>query len=364
MKEPENPLARPPHRIAVDAVRISLQDRGRTRMLAVTAFLGALLMATIGVPAAEPVAPDELIHSFETTFDAIPGQHMDHTRTTCTTGEFVGTPAASAVSRSRLFSGAPVPVVARFSMEKASLSGRSTLELALEFRLPDGSRQHMVMLNTPVFVTPDPATFKEMIAATKPDSSTGEPDWSRLRDFLTLHPDAFASSRLLSAANSLSSHATSSYFSIHTFRFINALGRTHFVRWRFIPHDREEQMRTTEVSAAANLMEERLTSRLARGEMRWDMIVYLGQPGDTTDNAAIAWPEARAHFKAGTLTIAQTVPGDYCEEATFDPLIVADGIAPTDDPVLLFRSPVYANTFVRQLSRALTAERADSFAHR
>ena len=28
-----------------------------------------------------------------------------------------------------------------------------------------------------------------------------------------------------------------------------------------------------------------------------------------------------------------------CENVNYDPLVMADGIAPTDDPVLLFRSP-------------------------
>ena len=95
-----------------------------------------------------------------------------------------------------------------------------------------------------------------------------------------------------------------------------------------------------------------------------DGAVYTGEPGDTTDDASIAWPASRAHFRAGTLTITQTAPGGRCEGANFDPMIVADGIAPTDDPVLLFRSPVYANTFVRQLSQAITSAPASSFAHR
>lgn len=350
---------------ATDRVRMSRPNRGRARMLVVAAVFVVLLLATLRVPAGEPLAPEQVIGSFETTFDVHPGQHPDHTPSTCTTGEFVGTPAASALSRSELFSGDPVPVLARFSVKNASLSSRSALELALEFRLPDGGRQHMIMLNAPVFVTPDRAAFKEMIAAAKLDSNTGEPDWARLRDFLASHPDAFAPSNLLTAASSLSSHANSAYFSIHTFRFIDALGHTHFVRWRFIPHDGEEQMkRTMDASAAANRVEERLVSRLARGAAQWDMIVYMGEPGDTTDDASIAWPESRTHFKAGTLTITQTAPGGRCESANFDPLIVADGIAPTDDPILLFRSPVYANTFVRRLSQALTSARASSFAHR
>jgi hypothetical protein len=33
----------------------------------------------------------------------------------------------------------------------------------------------------------------------------------------------------------------------------------------------------------------------------------------------------------------------------YDPLVMADGIQPTNDPVLLFRSPSYATSFTRRL---------------
>jgi catalase len=38
-----------------------------------------------------------------------------------------------------------------------------------------------------------------------------------------------------------------------------------------------------------------------------------------------------------------------CEPINFDPLVMADGIAPTDDPVLRFRSPAYAVSFAKRL---------------
>lgn len=39
--------------------------------------------------------------------------------------------------------------------------------------------------------------------------------------------------------------------------------------------------------------------------------------------------------------------GSY--KINYDPLVMADGIAPTDDPVLLIRSPSYATTYTRRL---------------
>lgn len=39
-----------------------------------------------------------------------------------------------------------------------------------------------------------------------------------------------------------------------------------------------------------------------------------------------------------------------CEPINFDPMRMADGIAPINDPVLLFRSPAYAVSFGKRLS--------------
>jgi hypothetical protein len=71
------------------------------------------------------------------------------------------------------------------------------------------------------------------------------------------------------------------------------------------------------------------------------------------DNATLTWPETRKHFDAGTLTITQATPqqkGVACEPINFDPLVMADGIAPTNDPILLIRSPAYAVSYGKRLS--------------
>jgi catalase len=54
----------------------------------------------------------------------------------------------------------------------------------------------------------------------------------------------------------------------------------------------------------------------------------------------------------GTLKItsASPQPNAACEKVNFDPLVMTDGIAPTNDPVLLFRSPAYAISFGRRIS--------------
>ena len=75
----------------------------------------------LGAPAAgtEVTAP-QMIDAFEGTFGVHPGQRRNHIKGTCAAGEFVGTPDAAALSRSALFSGKAIPVVARFSLGAAA----------------------------------------------------------------------------------------------------------------------------------------------------------------------------------------------------------------------------------------------------
>jgi catalase len=314
---------------------------------------GALL--AVAAAGQEPKTPNEIISSFEDTFDVHPQTLLKDRSRICATGEFTGTPQASALSRSAMFTQAPVPVIARFSAIRGNSDSRNSREMELEFQLPGRSIQHMAMLNTPLFGTADPATFGEMIVAAKPDPDTGMPDVRKLREFLAAHPGAFAQSNFVTATAAPSGYASSAFFSIHTFRFIDAEGRTRFVRWRFLPQDGETTLSAEPGWTAQDALEERLIKRLASGPVRWDMIVYLGEPADTTDNPSIPWPRERRHLKVGTLTITQALPATaaVCARMNFDPLIAADGIAPADDPVLLFRSPAYGPTFSEILAQAL-----------
>ena len=332
-----------------------------TARLAMSSFV--ILIAAIPPPAvaekaARDVTPGQVIDSLEGTFGIHQGQRRNHAKGMCAVGEFVAADGAADLSRSQLFSGARVPVIARFSLAGGNPNAPDTTKnargMALEFRLPGGSRQHMTMLNTPVFGAANPATFNDMILAVKPDPRTGRPDPAKLQDFLGSHPDALAQSSFLANHNPPASYANSAYYGIHTFMFIDSGGTRHPVKWRFIPRDGEKRLTSSEELAAApnDFLERRLMERVARGPVYWDMVVYVGEPGDPEDNATLPWPETRKHLRAGTLSIVRATqqPGAECEKINYDPLVMADGIAPTADPVLLFRSPAYAISFSKRLS--------------
>ena len=78
----------------------------------------------------------------------------------------------------------------------------------------------------------------------------------------------------------------------------------------------------------------------------------IGQPGDPQDDPTQYWPKDRKEIKAGTLTISSASPqnGAACEKINFDPMVMADGIEPTNDPILQFRSPAYAVSYSKRLN--------------
>ena len=82
------------------------------------------------------------------------------------------------------------------------------------------------------------------------------------------------------------------------------------------------------------------------------MIVTIGEPGDSEDDPTVLWPAGRREIKAGTLTLtsfaSDRTSGAY--GINFDPMVMADGIGPTNDPILRFRSSSYAISHSRRLT--------------
>ena len=339
----------------------SSSSRGGARLAFLTfaSVASSAPMFALGAPGAstEITAP-QMIDAFEGTFGVHPGQRRNHIKGTCAAGEFIGTPDAVALSRSTLFSGKTIPVVARFSLGGGNPdvpdAAPAPRGMALEFHLPGGALQHITMINVPIFAAASPASFRDAILAARPDPKTGQPDPEKLKAYAATHPDALALTELTSHHSPTANYYQTTFFSIHTFKFIDAKGAEHLVKWRFVPRDGTKEMTAAEMKAAPHdFLEKNLIERTRKGPVLWDMRVYVGEPGDPQDNPTLAWPETRKHFTAGTLTITQATPqqkGMACEPINFDPLIMADGIAPTNDPVLLFRSPAYAVSYAKRLS--------------
>jgi catalase len=301
-------------------------------------------------------AAEKVVNALEGAYGVNRGQRRNHTKGTGALGSFIGMPEMAEYSRSPLFSGQALEVVARFSLAggdpDASDTEKSPRGIALEFRLPNGGLQHMTMLHTPMFFAAMPKTFLDKFLALKPDPLTGKPDPEKFQEFVASHRDNAAQAHFLADNNPPPSYANCAFYGIHTFRFINRDNKVTMVRWRFVPQDGEKQISDVELETLPpDFLEQALIDRTRQGPVRWDMIVTIGEPGDPEDDPTVLWSDNRKQLKAGTLSIASAMPqqqaGSY--NINFDPLVMGDGIAATNDPILLFRSPSYALSFTRRL---------------
>ncbi|WP_087036199.1 catalase family peroxidase [Oceanisphaera profunda] len=316
-----------------------------------------LLTAPLAMAAEPPVTPVQMITAFENVFGVHKGERRNHTKGSCATGEFVGLDAAQPYTRSALFSGQTLPVIARFSLgggnPQSPDTAKSARSMSLQFTLPEGQLHHMAMLNIPISGAATPQTFFDDLVAKAPDATTGQPDPELIKAFKATHPDSLPLAEYLTTYMPPSSWANSRYYGVHTFKFINSDDKTSLVRWRFEPQDGVQDLTEEQrQQLPANFLDQRLIDRLEQGPVRWNMILSLGVEGDPETNATLLWPSHREEVTVGTLTLttATAQKGAACETINFDPLIMTDGIAPTDDPVLLFRSPAYAVSFGKRLS--------------
>lgn len=313
---------------------------------------------------AEEPTPDQVVSAMETNFGVNPGQRRNHIKGTCAAGEFVGTPEAAAISRSALFNGAAIPVVARFSLAsgnpKLPDTSRGVRGLALQFRLPRGVHD-MAMLNTPVFGAAVPATFHDALVAAR---SCDRQARSREIEGISRRPSGCQTPRRVLARNNRpASYVDSAYKGIHIFKLIDAARATTLARRRFVPDAGEKQLTEDAMKAPPpDFLEARPIEATTAGPQRWTMIVTVGQAGDPETDSTKAWPADRREIEAGTLTISSATPqkGAECEPINFGPLTMAAGIEPTDDPILLFRSPAYAVPYSKRFDGKQAATSAPS----
>ena len=148
-------------------------------------------------------------------------------------------------------------------------------------------------------------------------------------------------------ASPSSGFGDSPYYALNAFRFVNAKGESTPVRWCVKP----DQTSRGESAAATgkNYLFDGLIAQLHARPLRWHLILTVGQPGDSTADAA-AWPPDRQQIDAGTLTINTIESEDTSptRDINFDPLVLPDGISPSDDPLLSARSAAYSQSFTRR----------------
>jgi catalase len=291
------------------------------------------------------ITPEQAIQAVHELAGEHRGYRALHAKGFLVSGTFTATAEAAALSRAAHLTGDPVPTVVRFSNGAADPNqpdgAPGVRGMAAKFFLPDGSTTDISAQTAPLFVSSTPDGFIEFLRASKRDALMG----LRIAGYVARHPRAFRALRASAGALRVPvSYATVAYHALHAYRWLDAQGGARFVRYHWIPAASVEYLPSGEAKAKdADFLTSELAARLAEGPVSFHLQVQIAGPNDSTTDPSAPW-STREAVTVGTLTITD---GHSDRESSghivvFDPLRVTDGIEPSDDPVLHFRSRAYS----------------------
>jgi catalase len=299
------------------------------------------------------LTPRRFVDGFEEVNGVHPGFRRNHAKGVCISGYFQSNGQGMRLSTASEFQPGRVAVIGRLSLAGGQPSAVDTpvavRGLGLRFEPRHGQEWRMAMIDLPVFIVRTPEGFYQQLLASKIDPATGKPDRARMTVFLAAHPETVRAMAIIKAKPFSSGFANATYYGLNAFRFVNATGISTPVRWSMVPVD---PFTADDLAAVRdkNYLFDTFIARLQRGPVQWHFILTVGQPGDPTNDATLPWPHTREHVDLGTLTIDHVEDEAHggCRDTNFDPLVLPNGIAPSDDPLLSARSAVYSVSFRRR----------------
>jgi catalase len=335
---------------------VKLNAAGRYALVfVIVAAAAGLFAGAAGWLTPHALTPARMIDTLEQVNRPHPGFRRNHAKGVCFSGYFDSNGQGVALSKASVFAAGHMPVIGRFALAGGQPyqadAPHTVRSMAFLIKLPNGEEWRSGMNNIPVFVVNTPEAFYEQLLAAAPDPATGKPDPEKMRAFLAANPATARAIQLIRSAAVSSGFANSTFNSLDAFRFINADGRVTFVRWAMVPVQPFEPIATTQPAQAdPNYLFDALIDSIHGGPLQWHLIITIGQPGDPTDDAALPWPPDRRQIDVGTLTIdhVESEETSPARDINFDPLILPNGIAASDDPLLSARSAAYAQSFTRR----------------
>jgi catalase len=331
------------------------------RTLARIALIGVALAAIVGIYAylggwlsPKDLTPARFVDGFEEVNGAHPGFRRNHAKGVGVSGIFESNGEGLRLSKAAVFRKGSVPVIGRFSLGGGLPYVADTPDavrgLGLQFSSPDGQLWRTAMINLPVFPFRTPQAFYEQMIASKPDPSTGKPDPGKMQEFMARHPETAQAQTIIKGQPRSSGFGNSTFHGLNAFRFTNQSGYSCAVRWVLTPEQQFEAASPASAPHDKNYLFDELIAQIHRQPLRWHLVLIVGQRDDPTNDASIVWPADRERVDVGTLTLNR-VESDETSPATdinFDPLVLPEGMAPSDDPLLSARSAVYSQSYTRR----------------
>ncbi|WOR15231.1 catalase [Hyphomonas sp. FCG-A18] len=289
---------------------------------------------------------EEGFDAFEKLFGVTKGKRRNHTKGFCVEGIFAPVdPRVRTYSSSPIFSGTST-VVARVSHKGGKANPRDDqyglLGMGLEITTANGDL-HVIGMNTEHFFPV--ATSRDFIELLQ--AKAAGPDATKA--FAAQHPEFRAYKNYHEALDkTLRPYEGTTFNSLNTFYLVDAEGKKSAMRFSFQPSGEQEIV----VDTHADFFLENMQKNINEGSVSWDMIVTLANPDDAILDPSKQWSGDHVTITAGRFTAQNAMPESdgQCDRLNFDPMVLSEGFAPSEDPMLRARSMIYALGAVKRLS--------------
>jgi len=289
----------------------------------------------------------DLIAQFDQMFGVHPGYRPAHAKGLMLAGNFKAAAGAQRLTKAPHVARESTPVTVRFSNSTGlpqlpdNVADANPRGLAIRFNLAEHVHTDIVSHSTDGFPTRDGYEFLEFLRAAVA-SGADVPSPKPIEQFLGAHPAALAF--VQTPKPFPSSLARQSYFAVTAFAFTNADGVTRNGRYRIVPAQGNDYLTEEQVAAiGANYHFDELAERVAKGPVKFKILVQVAEPGDTADDATVHWPESRELVEFGGLELTEVIPDSVAQQKhiIFDPIPRVEGIEASADPLLELRAAIY-----------------------
>src|ERR1700692_578120 len=293
-------------------------------------------------------------------------ERVVHARGTGAFGEFVPTTDLSALTTAQVFNpGTTTPVFVRFSTvmgyRGSPEQARDPRGFAVKFYTKQGNWD-VVGINWPIFFIRDAIKFPDFVHANKPSAVTGVQNADLAFDFFAHTPEATNMlTHLYTVEGMPDSYRHMDGFGVHAFKFVNAQGQVHYVKfhWKSVQgiHGLRPQQIAGSIGNDWNLNTNDLYNAIRKGDFpKWDLYVQVLEPQDLAKFDFDALDDTKTwsrvpERKGGTMTLNR-IPDNYfesTEESAFAPSRLVPGIEASEDRMLQGRLFAYADTQMYRL---------------
>ena len=315
-------------------------------MLRTTLMASCLALASLSASAEGDFDTEGGFAAFEKLFGVTEGKRRNHTKGFCVEG--VLSPVDSAIkgySNSQLFTGQST-VVGRVSHKGGKPNPADdkfgALGLAMEITTTDGDL-HVIAANTEhFFPVATSEEFIELLRATAEGKAAA-------KAFAAKHPALKVYKEYHGALDkTLKPYEGTTFNSVNAFYLVDAAGKKSGMRFSFRPSGEEGIVTKTN----PDFFLENMQTNIANGGVSWDMVVTLANPGDPIADPSAQWTGDHKEIIAARFTAekAMAETDGRCDALNFDPMVLTEGFAPSEDPMLEVRSMIYALGVGKRLS--------------